>query len=218
MYTCICVCVFGASVVPWGETPLPQHTHHPGGHQAGSTRWQGHHWEAARQETFSYHLPTGSGHGKRDRWGMRVSDWVKWNQDSFICTFCFPTIKSDAWGVLQYLRSTILRKHLQIRSNKVSQVPLNSDVIELRCWQVFYKPTVSALEFEANLTSWSNCVIAHLWPCTYHLNLEAVTVLGLASNWPSGHAGSAQRMKPTGTKISFSTNKGPRSYKFNSIL
>ena len=77
MYPCIFVC--GAPVVPWGETPLPQHTHHPGGHQAGSARWQGHHREAAGQEALSHHLPTGPGHGSRDWWGCvwNVHEWIR---------------------------------------------------------------------------------------------------------------------------------------------
>lgn len=41
VYRRVCVCVCGrggTAVVPRGETPLPQHTHHPGGHQAGFAR------------------------------------------------------------------------------------------------------------------------------------------------------------------------------------
>lgn len=54
-------------VVPWGQTPLPQHSHHPGGHQAGPSRWQGHYWEAEGEETHPHHLPSRPGHGQRNQ-------------------------------------------------------------------------------------------------------------------------------------------------------
>lgn len=77
LWICVCVRVWGASVVPGGETPLSQHTYHSGGHQVGSSWWQGHHWEAARQEALPNHLPTRPGHGKRDWWdcGCCVSNY-----------------------------------------------------------------------------------------------------------------------------------------------
>lgn len=55
------------TVVPGGAAPLPQHPHHPGGHQAGPAGWQGHHWASEGQEAVAHHLPTGPCHGQRDR-------------------------------------------------------------------------------------------------------------------------------------------------------
>lgn len=54
-------------VVPRGEPPLPQHPHHPRGHQAGPPRRQGDHREAEGAEARPHHLPPGAGHGQGDR-------------------------------------------------------------------------------------------------------------------------------------------------------
>lgn len=56
-------------VVPRGATPLPQHTDHPGGHQAGPAGRQGHHREAEGEEAGAYHLPAGPGTGQGDWYG-----------------------------------------------------------------------------------------------------------------------------------------------------
>lgn len=56
-----------STVVSWGETSLSQHSHHPGGHQAGSEGWQRHHREAEGEETLPHHLPPRTGHGQRNQ-------------------------------------------------------------------------------------------------------------------------------------------------------
>lgn len=56
-------------MVPGGAAPLPVDAHHPGGHQAGPARGQGHHREAQGQEAGAHHLPTGPRHVQRDQRG-----------------------------------------------------------------------------------------------------------------------------------------------------
>lgn len=46
-------------MVPRGEASLPIDAHHPGRHQVGSARRQGHHREAEGQETRAHHVHTG---------------------------------------------------------------------------------------------------------------------------------------------------------------
>lgn len=50
-------------VVPRGSSPLPLHTYHPGGHQAGSEGREGNHREAEGKEAGADHLPPGPGSG-----------------------------------------------------------------------------------------------------------------------------------------------------------
>lgn len=65
-------CPHTCPVVSRGPAPLPQHTHHPGGHQAGPAGRQGHHREAEGEEAGAYHLPAGLGTGQGDRYGARA--------------------------------------------------------------------------------------------------------------------------------------------------
>lgn len=53
-------------VVPWGETPLSQHSNHPCGYQAWSERWQGDLREAEGEETRSNYISPRTVNGQRD--------------------------------------------------------------------------------------------------------------------------------------------------------
>lgn len=77
-------------VVPGGAAPLPVDAHHPGGHQAGPARGQGHHREAQGQEAGAYYLPTGENkavqYGKKmcsERWRWMRSKGIL--SSSIIC-------------------------------------------------------------------------------------------------------------------------------------
>lgn len=59
--------LFSSPVVPWGETPLPQHTHHPGGDKAGPERRQGHDRKAEGEETLPHYLSSRLDHGERNK-------------------------------------------------------------------------------------------------------------------------------------------------------
>lgn len=59
--------LFSSPVVPWGETPLPQHTHHPGGDKAGPERRQGHDRKAQGEETLPHYLSSRLDHGERNK-------------------------------------------------------------------------------------------------------------------------------------------------------
>ena len=46
-------------VVAGGKSPLPGHARHPGGHEVGLARRQGHRGKAEGEETLAAHIPTG---------------------------------------------------------------------------------------------------------------------------------------------------------------
>lgn len=54
-------------MVSRSEPPLPEHPHHPGGHQARSPRRQRDDREAERAQAGPHHIPPGPGNGQGDR-------------------------------------------------------------------------------------------------------------------------------------------------------
>jgi len=68
------------TVVPRGESPLPEHAHHPGRHEAGSARGQGDCGETEGEEVVSPHLPPGPCYGQGD-WLGQVSGMLRLNAE-----------------------------------------------------------------------------------------------------------------------------------------
>ena len=56
-----------STVVSGGVSPLSEHPDHPRRHQTRPERRQRNSREAERQETVTDHVPTGAGHGQRNR-------------------------------------------------------------------------------------------------------------------------------------------------------
>lgn len=52
------------AVVPWGQSSLSQHSNHPGGYQARSTRGQRNGGETEREKVGSHHIPSRPRYGQ----------------------------------------------------------------------------------------------------------------------------------------------------------